>query len=161
MGRQINFYMNKSIQKAFIDYLFQNNFLLFDKKATYIGKVISDNISSLYLYKYNYGNIIMRQDNTKSIDSLKSPVIQLNKTIIKENEKKILRGRLWLSHQYYDDEGMMIKKEESLLKDYQLLVRWVKKNVPYQKIRKGNCYVNEYVNDEIIDLQNEGFVLTL
>lgn len=72
-----------------------------------------------------------------------------------------MRGRLWLSHQYYDDVGKKIEKGELLLKDYQLLVRWVKKNVPYQKIRKGNYYVNEYANNEMIDLQNEGFVLTL
>lgn len=34
MGRQINFYMSKSIQEAFIDYLCQNNFLFLDKKVS-------------------------------------------------------------------------------------------------------------------------------
>lgn len=79
MGKQINFYMGKSTQETFIDYLCQNSFLFLDKQAADIGEIITDNIFSVYLYKYNYGNIIMRQDSTNSIDSLKSPVIQLKK----------------------------------------------------------------------------------
>lgn len=161
MGRQINFYMSKSVQEAFIDYLCQNNFLFLNYQAEYIDKITSDNIFDLYLYKHNYGDIIICQDYVKRIDSLKSPVIEFQKTTIKENEKKVLRGRLWLLPQYYNDEGIKVKKEEALLKDYQLLVRWVKKNVPYQKIRKGDYYVNGYANDEVVDLQNEGFALTM
>lgn len=90
MGRQINFYMSKSIQEAFIDYLCQNNFLFLDKNATYIDKINSDSIFILYLYKHNYGNIMIRQDCIKHIDSLKSPIIQFKKTIIKESKKEVL-----------------------------------------------------------------------
>ena len=61
MGRQINFYMSKSIQEAFTDYLYQNIFLFLNEKATYIDKINSDSIFSLYLYKHNYGNIMIRE----------------------------------------------------------------------------------------------------
>ena len=119
------------------------------------------NVFSLYLYKSNYGELVMQQGNGASMDTIKSPVIQFCKTSIKTEQKKILRGRLWIATQYYDDEGNWVKKSELFVKDYQKLNRWIKKNVPYQEIRKGEYLVKEYVNDELKELQEKGYVLTI
>lgn len=161
MGKQINFYMSEVIQNRFIEYLCHNHFIFLDKNSAIIDEPKSNNILGGYLYKHDYGNIIMRQDINDYMDSIKSPVIQFGKTIIKEEKHRILRGRLWVEDKYYDEEGKLLIKERELLKDYQMLVRWVKKNVPYQKIALDEYFTKEYVNDELIELQGKGFALMI
>lgn len=160
MGRQINFYMSKDTQDSFIDFLRHHQFEFLDNTAKQIEQPNSNNIFGLYLYKQDYGNLVMHSNNKESMDSIISPVIQFSKTIIKDGPKKILRGRLWISSQYYDDKGMLKKKEGLFIKDYQMLTRWIKKYVPYQEIKKGNHMIKEYVSDGLIDLQDKGFIFT-
>ncbi len=69
--------------------------------------------------------------------------------------------KLWISDQYYDEGGILIKKDSVFVKDYKMLTRWIKKNIPYQEIKKGEFMVKEYVNDEMIELQDKGFCLSL
>lgn len=161
MGRQINFYICENIQNSFIEYLQDNQFDFLDRNSDIVNQPSSMNVFSLYLYKSNYGELVMQQGNGASMDTIKSPVIQFCKTGIKKEQKKILRGRLWIATQYYDDEGNWVKKSELFVKDYQKLNRWIKKNVPYQEIRKGEYLVKEYINDELKKLQEEGYVLTI
>lgn len=161
MGKQINFYMSEKVQVSFIEYLEQNQFVFLDDGSQIVDQPLSPNVFELYLYKQDYGDVIMRQDINEIMDSIKSPVIQFGKTTIKKEKKKVLRGRIWISDQYYDENGILIKKDEEFVKDYKRLVRWIKKNVPYQEIRKGEFIVKEYVNDELKELQENGFALTL
>lgn len=162
MGKQINFYMSKVTQGDFIEFLKQNNFLFLTRNSAVIDDISFDDISTVYLYKQDYENIIRHQSDVIDLDIIKSSIIEFSKTRILKEEKKILRGRLWISTQYDDDEdNMIIRKEELIIKDYQRLVRWIKKNVPYQNIQKGKYYVKEYASDELVALQDEGFALTL
>lgn len=161
MGKQINFYMSKTTQRDFVEFLKQNNFLFLNRDSAVIDDISFDNISTVYLYKRDYGNIIRHQSDIKDLDIIKSSIIEFSKTRILKEKKKILRGRLWISTQYYDENNMIIKKEGVIIKDYQRLVRWIKKNVPYQNIQKGEYYVKEYASDELVALQDEGFALTL
>jgi len=161
MSKQINFYMSQSVQYQFIEYLKKELFQFIDNNYKKIEKPDAGDIFGMFLYKPSYGKIMIQQD-TNVIDSIKSPVIQFNKTIMKEEENKILRGRLWLSEQYYDEKGDLVSKEAMLLKDFQKISRWIKKNVPYQEIKKGEYLVKEYVNDELKELQEkQGLLLTL
>lgn len=161
MGKQISFYMSEKVQVKFIEYLEQNQFMFFDVNFQRVKQPLSPNVFGLYLYKQNYGNVIMRQDIIEILDSIKSPVIQFSKTNIKKEKKKVLQGRLWISDQYYDENGILVKKDLVFIKDYRLLTRWIKKNVPYQEIRKGEFMIKEYVNDDIKELQNRGFILSI
>lgn len=144
MGKQINFYMSEHIQEEFIEYLKQNQFKFLNSSAGIVNQLSSSTIFSAYLYKTDYGEIVMCQDNKARIDILKSPVIEFSKTIIKAEQKKILRGRLWISEQYYGEEGNLIKKY-----------------IPYQEIKKGEYLVKEYINDELKELQDGGFAITI
>ena len=161
MGKQINFYMSEKKQESFIDFLRQNNFAFLDSSANEIEQISSTSSMTFYLYKADYGKIQTRNANPGSMDTIKSPVIQYSKTIIKTDQKKILRGRLWISDQYFDDEGNLTKKNDRFIKDYQKLVRWIKKVVPYQMIKKGEYLVREYVDDDIKEMQEKGFLLTI
>lgn len=160
MGKQINFYMSENVQTSFVEYLQQNQFILLDYNAKIAEQPSSTNVYSLYLYKQNYGELIMRQDLKHILDIMKSPVIEFRKTIIKPEEKKVLRGRVWIENQYFE-EGICIKKADALISDYQMLNRWIKKHVPYQEIKMENLLIKKYVNDELRDLQENGFRLTV
>ena len=160
MGKQINFYMSENIQTCFIEFLQRNQFVLLDYNAQIVEQPLLTNVYSLYLHKQNYGEVIMRQDITHIMDVLKSPVIEFRKTNIKLEEKKVLRGRIWIENQYYKD-GICIKKADAFIRDYQMLNRWIKKHVPYQEMNKGEFLIKEYVNDEIKGLQENGFMLTI
>lgn len=145
MGRQINFYMSNDVQERFIDFLNKKGFVFVDYNASIINDISDNSKREIYLYKQDYGNIIMSQ-NDKVI-----------KTKIIEEQQTVLRGRLWIETKYYNEKGEVINKGESFIKDYQMLVRWIKKNVPYQQIKYKNYYIKEYINDELKELQEREF----
>ena len=150
--------MCEATQECFFQYLQQNQFEFLSVNSGIISYPTLMNVFDLYLYKADYGEIIMHQNG--SMDIIKSPVIQFSKTIIKPEQKKVLRGRLWLSDQYSVSD-CLVKKSSKLINDYKMLVRWIKKYVPYQGIKKGEYLVNEYVSDELKKLQESGFVFTI
>ena len=160
MGRQINFYMSKIVEKSFIEFLEQNQFIFLNNDSSVINKTSPKGKFRWYLYKQDYGDIKMNQYNMNIIDTKKSPVIQFRRTSIKEEEKKIFKGRLWIETQYYDGGEKLIKKNDIFIKEYQMLVRWIKKHIPYQEIKKGEYFVKEYINDEIKELQDKEFIFT-
>lgn len=160
MGKQINFYMDSEVQDRFIDHLLGCGFALLNDMAVAVDAKES-NIYFAYLYKESYGNLIFRQNYRAQIDQIKSPVIEFSKTRINRAQRKILRGRIWLSTQFYTSDGTLVKREAELLMDYEKLVRWIKKNVPYQKIPKGNFEVMEYANDSLFELCKDGFIYTM
>lgn len=160
MGKQINFYLDEQIQSQFVDYLTQCGFVLLNIDADEV-EADSNSIFSVYLYKNNYGALICTQNAMKQINSIRSPVIQFKKIIIKMDQQTILRGRLWMEDKYYADNGTIIQKDIALVKDYQKLVRWIRKNVPYRKIPKGNSEVMEYASESLDELYNNVFSFTL
>ena len=105
MGKQINFYMDSEVQDRFIDHLLGCGFALLNDMAVAVDAKES-NIYFAYLYKESYGNLIFRQNYRAQIDQIKSPVIEFSKTRINRAQRKILRGRIWLSTQFYTSEKL-------------------------------------------------------
>ena len=67
------------------------------------------------------------------------------------DQKTILRGRFWVEAYIWGEDGWK-EKPEQLLKDYQSLVRVVKKYVSKQDVKYGARYVKEYADEEAIKL---------
>lgn len=158
MGKQINFYLNEQVQNAFLEFLLQSHFTFLDAHGEEIKEPQRNAVFIMYLFKQSYGTFFMHADNQSRLEVLKSPVIEFCKSCIKEDQKEIYRGRLWVANRYYDEAGNVVEKDKELIKDYQRLVRWIKKNVPYQEVEE---YGKEYISDEIIILLSQGFHLTL
>jgi len=157
MGRQINFYMSEKVQTEFIEFLEQNNFLYVDY---YVDKTVHPSCKDeymVYLYKEAYGELVKKFDDTV-YDNSHGPVIEYSKTLIREDKKTITRGRLWMTDWYFDEAGNKVKKNELLTKDYEKLVRWIKKHVPYQVYNHKGYMLKEYINDEVIELQKQGYI---
>ena len=158
MGRQINFYMSEAVQAEFMEFLKQNKFLYVDY---YVDKTVDpacNDVYMVYLYKETYGELVKKFDD-RVYDNSQGPVIEYSKTTIRKDKKTIARGRLWMVDWYFDEAGNKVKKNELLTKDYEKLVRWVKKHVPYQEYEKKGYILKEYINDEVIELQKQGYIL--
>jgi hypothetical protein len=90
----------------------------------------------LYLYKEEFGDIII-EDNGNGIeyvDELKSCAIEYRRSMVDYEKRIVGDGRIYLIKEYYDEDGELIKKPPELEKWYNSLVKWIKKNVPYQEI---------------------------
>ena len=155
MGKQINFYMSENVQNQFIDFLISNNFLFLDNEGNKIDFQNLCSYNDYYLYKNEFGCLLIRNN---SIDVLNSPIIEFCKTRVKEN--RILRGRLWISDQYYKYNNGQTQQSKNYIMEYNMLAKWIKKNVPYQNIKKGEFFVKEYTNDELIQMEKTGYIFT-
>ena len=161
MGRQINFYMSETVQAEFIEFLKQNQFLYYDSRANKVENPPDKKYYAVYLYKENYGEFLRNKHDSRYIDFMDGPVIEFCKTLINEEKKTITRGRLWMDSWYFNEAGNKVKKSVLLTKDYEKLVRWVKKHVPYQEYEKKGYILKEYINDEVIELQKQGYTYNL
>ncbi len=72
----------------------------------------------------------------------------------------INRSRLYVVLQYFDENGNTIEKNLTILREYNALVRLIKKNVSFQDIPKGENgeYVSKaYVSDCVKMLADNGY----
>lgn len=170
MGRQINFYMSEKVEKSFVELLNSNNYtIMWHDFAQNSIAVLNDYKCSelkqkngiLYLYKKMYGEYFIKKSNWIRIDASNSPIIEYIRTTIKNDDKKISRGRLWVETKYYNSNDELVEKSPNLVKDFVDLTKWIKKNIPYQEIEEGDSFVKEYICDEIIELVHQGYRLSL
>lgn len=162
MGRQINFYMGKKKQEEFLEFLIAQGYLFLAdgvcNEIEYIqpSKIIYE--SCLCLYKDTYGTIKLdqkRYSNNKYINKSYNPIIEYWRSNIKEEEKCIKFGRIWLSsYEFYD----LTADRSIITKDFNCIIRWLKKNLLYQALIGYSSKL--YIDEELIGMVcNEGYVL--
>lgn len=166
MGRQINYYMNKNIENEFMKYVFSKDFKIISEESVSGKTIVYNTIDEvdqseyyLYLYKTEFGDIINYTSGNYRIDNRISPVIEFIRTYIKDKDKEIIRGRIWFESKYYGEDSEIIYKNPMLIKEYESLVRWIKKNVPYQEVEDRGYVFKEYISNDIKKMVSEGFKL--
>lgn len=161
MGRQINFYMSNEVKIQFYEFLKNDGFLFLPTSGFEVfddtimrEEVDINNEYFICLYKKFYGEIITRKIEgykKQYINIMYNPVIQFKIPQVDDIEKKILNGRIWLTSYDFHDKNASRK---AITSDYNRLVRWIKKNVPYQECEiKGvfsSGFFKEYINDDIV-----------
>lgn len=164
MGRQINYYMDEKTENEFIEYIFSRDFLIISEDLKNQRILIYNNINEvdykqnrLYIYKRGFENIITNHNCDYKIDSIESSVIQFVKTSIRNEEKEISRGRLWFESKYYGKDGEIIFKNPLLTKEYESLVRWIKKHTTYQEVNHNGYMIKDYVTNSMKKLSDEGY----
>lgn len=162
MGKQINFYMDDKIKQDFINFLDAEGYVFLpDSSFDILYKLEKENINNEYsvcLYTSLFGKIKMKQIkdiNKFRIDKSYNPVIEYWIPHIKHSDKSIRCGRLWLtSYDFYDKNA----DRTFINKEYNKLVRWIKENVPYQKV--SGYSQKMYISDELVDLlYNSEYIL--
>lgn len=159
MGRQINFYMSDKVRNDFTNFLKAEGYIFLPDAAfesLYTLKNIEDEYS-VCLYKETFGKIEYKQvkgTNKYRIDKSYSPVIEYWIPHIKQEDKSVRSGRLWLTSQGFYDANA---DRAVISGDYNKLVRWIKKNVPYQAV--DGYSQKMYISDELADMICGGYIL--
>lgn len=144
--------MADSVEKDFIRFLNNDKFIfLYEDRKNYSVESLEelkkeDGIYNLFLYKKEYGSVYLTED--KRVDVINSSVIQLTRTRIDSDKRKIFRGRLWS-----DANGKGVNQ------DYLKLNKWIKKNVPYLPISVEDSEYKEYISNSLLQLHMEGYEL--
>lgn len=160
MGRQINFYMGPETERSFFAFLREKGYKIihFDMEQRKEVEITdTNNISDmkwfLALYKQSYGELVFKDNSWGAdiIDFDETPAIEFTRTKIWEDEEKMYRGRLWFSSyiDFRDEETCKL-----FVKEYNQLVRWIKKNVPRQEY----CYYGKLYK-EIKERIKKGYKL--
>lgn len=110
------------------------------------------------LYKDSYGSIIFNDDRETEINRNYSPVIEWCRTILDNDEKVVRQGRIWISSWIEFENPLM---EEQFKKDYNSLVRWIKKKVPKQEYMKKGHTLKRYMNEELKIYEDQGYKFTI
>lgn len=147
MSRQINFYMDKTTEFQFIQFI-KNNGFIFIRRSD--GKIIDPcENNDLFLFIIREKNPSILQYSCGSVDVLNSLGIEYKRNNIIENKKIVTGGRLFISDAYKDEKYSLYMEE--FLKDYNKLKNWIKKHVPYQKYyHLGKLQDKEYICDSML-----------
>ena len=140
MGRQYNFYMGRNDEELFLEYLRQNQYVIYQDNKDGNPKVIDkwpEPYSGtgwfiLYLYREDFGKMIFSEsfrDGRLFIQPDDAPVIEFVRTCINPKDKGIMSGRIWLEMKYYDKNNMLWYKSENLIKAYNDIKKWIKKQL--------------------------------
>lgn len=165
MSKQINFLMDKDTEEKFLIYIKENGVAIFEGNnySPKIIEVLPEPFSGkgwfkVYLYN-NQEDLILNKLSTgrEYIDSIKSPVIEFNRTIIREGAKEVSRGRLWLETKFYNEDGELVSKDIDLDEWYKNLCKWIKKNVPRTEISNNGREYKEYITKSVVQLLEQGY----
>lgn len=173
MGRQLNFYIDDTTKKSIFDSIFEKGFTVYSQYQDTMEIVIVNQNFSLersltnkfFLHKKEFGNLKMKEEYFEGrtnlrIDSYDAPVIELSFGNIVHEKMNIYRSRIYVVLQYFDENGNTIEKNSTILKEYNALVRLIKKNVSFRDIPKGENgeYVSKaYVSDSVKILADNGY----
>lgn len=149
MGRQYNFYISPKQDLEFIKYLFEEGYKFvvphafweddiikydhdFDSIEIYDNmdsfmRIQEQHLTNVNLYRESWGKLLKTEYGF--LDRSKSPLIEYCRCFIHPQEKFLSRGRIYIST-YYKDE---MENFDVIYKEYQKLVRVMKKKIEYKK----------------------------
>jgi len=168
MGKQINFLMDLDTENLFKDIILHEGEILFEGINSEPISIIalpeefsSNDWYSVYLYKKEFGELFFNKlpNGNLYIDTIKSPIIEFIRTVVRDDENEVSRGRLWYENKYYDDEGKLIHKSEELNIWYDCLCKWIKKNLPKTEIYIRSEKYKENISSGIKELIKKGYVI--
>ena len=183
MGKQINYYMefDSFIQVADKALKSGCEIIIDDHtRGIIIGKsldMITTDCTRYYFHVSEAGDIAIKLVNGKKrIDNSYSAsgvtLIEAGYSFISSEKMRINRARLFCITDYYDSNGVLIKRPECVTKIYNSLSRCVKKIAPYTEIidtvisTQDESYLQEieyrhkeYITDNCLILRNSGYKL--
>lgn len=171
MGRQYNFYIEPILDERFCEKIFKdgNRIYYFDRSDGEKKLYSCDDYIALYEYKASGGMFFIYNDKWGDFASLsdekifrdKSPVIEYVRPYIDESKKVICRGRVYINTYYKDD----INGFDIVNKEFDRLVRWLKKQIDYKEYDFGGMSgynrknVEFNVTSGIVQLVKSGYSL--
>lgn len=161
MGKQISFLMDEQDENRFVEFILRNADIYFEGDLKVPVKIIELPMKfsgkgwfKVYLYRNVLGELeIEKTSNEREIiNSTKSPVIEFIRTIVREDDSEIRRGRLWVEMKYYDHQNILIEKSKDINVWYNILSKWIKSNLIKIEVIINNKKKNEYVSSSLVPL---------
>lgn len=164
MGKQFRFIMDEIDKKAFFEYVKYTGKIFTDKKNEGTIEIFDfpgDFWLKMYLFKDEFGVLEFNEtiNSISYINSTVASVIEFRNTLLREKNKEIQRGRLYLEMKFYDENDILIKKNELIDKWYKELVRWIKKRLQCVEVSFNGKNVKEYVSKSLVIFVEEGYHL--
>jgi hypothetical protein len=113
----------------------------------------------VYLYKKDFGELVLDSipNGRKFIDEIKSPVIEFIRTVVREEDKEVSRGRLWVEMKYWNEKGVQVEKSKALNDWYTGLCKWIKKQLPKSEFSANQETYAEYISNSMKELVEKGY----
>lgn len=138
MGRQIKYFMSDDDVAEFMSFLTKEKDIAIlaytqpSLNATPLERLPEERHEIVFLWNraispmptYSY----IDKQKYFVIDSSTSEVIEFLRGLGIVTRKTITEGRIWIENSYYDENGILIKKNPAFIKWYESLVRWIRKN---------------------------------
>lgn len=153
--------MDDQDEKSFVEFILKNAEIYFEGEFEVPVKIkeLPEKFSGkgwfkVYLYRSDLGGMEVEEisNGRKIINSTKSPVIEFIRTIIRNDESEIRRGRLWVEMKYYDNQNLLSEKPKDLNELYSILGKWIKGNLIKTDMINNNRKRTEYVSSSIVPL---------
>jgi hypothetical protein len=167
LGKQINFLMDSNTEQKFMEFILSDGTdVLFKAAHSNIVNVKSlpepfsqDGWIQVFLYKKQFGELITRSlnDGTDWIDPTCSPVIEFTRTVLRETEQSISRGRFWIEMNYWNDQNKQVIKPKAFDEWFKQLSNWIKKNLPKTKFSINDNTYTEYMSAKMKEFVERGF----
>jgi len=143
MGNQVRFFMTEEDEIIFFKQFeeMQKNILNANGRFLTIEEVLNSK-DKLFFIASKESNIIIKSNGY--IDTLKSDTIEYTRCIAKENT--LMYGRVWTEFKYYNEDGNCIMKDKKLKEDFNILKKWITKNLKISKCRYFHIGDDAYKN---------------
>ena len=186
MGRQINFYVDEYSYKQVVEKALSMGFVVLYEKCVggkpghweyeyHRYETMPDfPLKEMhYLYHPALGGFRNTLDNKEHLawEEIKerklflgcifAPMIEAGCSLVSDKDRFIVSNRLYIRSDYYDIQDVLVKQSEEFIKQYETLVRVIKKLAPRRKIAckppYENCVRNVYMTDDMFKLYQNGY----
>ncbi len=147
MGRQVNFYFIEQDELRFLDILSKENvvYLRMDRSEKRAFRIYDEfrlnpcgeasHGQTLICRSCDLDRLVFlprRKSDMYFVDLDRSPVIEFSRSGYRDVSNRLVSGRLWYEHKYWDrnsnGESVLYAKGEDLKKLYERLSRWIRKH---------------------------------
>ncbi len=147
MSRQINFYMDKTTEFQFIQFIKNSGFIFVRRSDGITVDPCDDKDLFLFIIREKYLQFLKFRNN--SVDVLNSLGIEYRRNNIIEDKKIVTGGRIYICDAYKDEKYSIYM--EDFVKDYNKLKGWIIKRVPYQNYyNMGKIKNKVYICDSML-----------
>lgn len=147
MSRQINFYIGPSDQLKLAEYIKEKGIVALNRHGREID-VSSPETNYLLLSRREFIPGFEYRDNG-DIDCFSSYIIEYSRTNVSLEKSFVSLGRFWYGKRPGEGEENELKSKQ-IMKDYNGLKNWIKKNIPYQTYYRRGVALKGYISDELL-----------
>ena len=161
MGRQVNYYMDEETKKRFQEYILSQGLCI----ITDYGEVVNNIFYGIKLYIVKPEDMkkikmLVTSNGIRYIDEDESYVIECCPGVLRKEEKLIINGRIYVILSYINEKDEIVHKDKEILRTYEKLGRWIKKNCPMTEYVEDGYLCKAYMSSEVKRMvEEEGYRL--